>query len=452
MIVDRGPEERTLGAMLFLWDAENAVGAADAALIAAVADQCALALERTRLYDAERAARAAAEAAETRLRDVFEQAPMAVAVLSGPEHVYTVVSPRYFEFGGGRQMIGLPFRAAFPEATGLAELMDHVYQTGQPFYASERVVPVDRDRDGVPEEYRFNIGYQPLRDAGGRVYAIASTAVEVTEQVRARAEVERARDEALHARAAAEAARVDAEDANQAKAQFLTTMSHELRTPLNAIGGYAQLVEMGLHGPVTPAQVEALVRIRRSQQHLLGLINSVLNYAKLEAGQVHYDVADVPVLDVVRTVEALVAPQAQAQALRLTIEPCAGDLTVRADAEKLRQVLLNLLSNAVKFTGAGGTVQVECAGGDAEMVALRVRDTGRGIPPEQIARVFEPFVQVGRRLASSDEGTGLGLAISRDLARGMGGDLTAESEVGVGSTFTLTLPRAQAGTDTDTRH
>jgi signal transduction histidine kinase len=363
-------------------------------------------------------------------------------VLSGPEHVYTVVSPRYFEFGGGRTMIGRAFRSAFPEATELAELMDRVYQTGEPFYASERVVPVDRDGDGVPEAYHFNIGYQPLRDVAGRVYAIASTAVEVTEQVRARSEVERARDEALQARAAADAARIDAEQANQAKAQFLTTMSHELRTPLNAIGGYAQLVEMGLHGPVTPAQTEALTRIQHSQQHLLGLINSVLNYAKLEAGQVHYDLVDVPVLDAIRSVEALVAPQAQASALQLTIDPCAADLVVRADAEKLRQVLLNLLSNAVKFTGAGGAVRVECATSDAGMALVHVRDTGRGIPPEQITRVFEPFVQVGRRLDSSDEGTGLGLAISRDLARAMGGDLTAESEVGVGSTFTLLMPRA----------
>jgi signal transduction histidine kinase len=223
-------------------------------------------------------------------------------------------------------------------------------------------------------------------------------------------------------------------------------MSHELRTPLNAIGGYAELIEMGVQGPVTVPQREFLGRIQRSQRHLLGLVNEVLNYAKLESGSVRYDVADVRVLDAVTDAQALVAPQARAKGLTLTLADCPPDLSVRADPEKLRQVLVNLLSNAVKFTERGGaTVDVACedsAGARAPVVAVRVRDSGIGIPADKLDAIFEPFVQVRADLARQQEGTGLGLAISRDLARGMGGDLTAESAPGAGSTFTLVLPRA----------
>jgi signal transduction histidine kinase len=222
-------------------------------------------------------------------------------------------------------------------------------------------------------------------------------------------------------------------------------MSHELRTPLNAIGGYAQLLEMGVHGPVTDDQLQALARVQRSQQHLLGLINSVLNYAKLEAGKITYDLETLAVDDLVRAVEALVAPQARAKGIDLSVAPCTPGLLVRADAEKARQVVLNLLSNAVKFTGVGGRVTVTCAPTDVAAdgtprVRIAVVDTGRGIAADQLPRVFDPFVQVGRRLTSADEGTGLGLAISRDLARGMGGDLTARSVEGEGSVFEFVLP------------
>ncbi|MHB1223957.1 MAG: ATP-binding response regulator [Gemmatimonadaceae bacterium] len=303
LVVDRGPGERVLGAILFLWATESAADAATVALVTAVADQCALALERARLYEAERAARAAAETA-----------------------------------------------------------------------------------------------------------------------------------------------RAEAEKANRAKAEFLAVMSHELRTPLNAIGGYAELVELGVYGPVTPEQLGALARLRRSQEHLLGLINSVLNFAKLEAGRIEYQVEPTMVNDAVRSVDALIAPLAAARGLELDSGACGAVVVARADAEKLRQILLNLFSNAIKFTPPGGRVTVRCAVVDGEEgdrhVAVRVADTGRGISPDELEHVFDPFVQVGRKLSSSDGGTGLGLAISRDLARGMGGELTAESEVGVGSTFILTLPTA----------
>jgi PAS domain S-box-containing protein len=235
----------------------------------------------------------------------------------------------------------------------------------------------------------------------------------------------------------AERARAEAESANRSKSEFLATMSHELRTPLNAIDGYAELIELGVHGPVTPAQAEALLRIRRSQKHLLGLINEVLNYARLETGAVRYDLAVVDVEGAIAEVESLVLPQVHARSLVLETE--TGPLSAFADDEKLRQILVNLLSNAIKFTDPGGRVGISARRRDAR-VEIEVRDSGIGIAPDKLEAIFEPFVQVGRALNNPSEGTGLGLAISRDLARAMGGDLTVRSAPGEGSTFTLVLP------------
>jgi PAS domain S-box-containing protein len=250
-------------------------------------------------------------------------------------------------------------------------------------------------------------------------------------------------DELLEQTHELERSRAAADEANRAKSAFLAVMSHELRTPLNAISGYAELLEMGIHGPVTEAQRDALGRIMRSQRHLLRLINDVLNLARIEAGRVDYLIADVPVAQIVDEVTPMVEPQLAAKGLSFTsrVEP---DLTAHVDREKVQQVLLNLLSNAIKFTPEGGQVSVrsETRPQADGMLYLAVSDTGIGIPPEKLESVFEPFVQVDVALSAKREGTGLGLAISRDLARGMGGDLRARSVPGQGSTFTLSLPRS----------
>jgi signal transduction histidine kinase len=377
-------------------------------------------------------------ASEQRLRDLFEQAPLAVAVLTGPEHIYTIASPRYVETpGGGRPLLGRSVRDAFPELVGkeVIEAMDRVYETGVPYFANERPVTLDPNGDGTTEDRYFNLGYQPLRNAAGEVYAIASVAYEVTEQMRARHDLEIAKE-------AAEEARVEAVTANQAKSAFLTTMSHELRTPLNAVSGYSDLLLMGVRGPLTDGQRADLERIKRSGQYLLGLINDVLNVAKLDAGQVDYHFEDVRLAPLLDGLEELIRPQVDAKGLRYTHGACPADTVIRADPEKTQQILLNLLTNAVKFTEAGGDVSLTCAS-EADVVHVTVQDTGRGIAAEQLTRVFDPFVQVDRHLTPmSQQGVGLGLAISRDLALGMGGSLGAMSAVGVGSEFTLTLPRA----------
>jgi PAS domain S-box-containing protein len=266
----------------------------------------------------------------------------------------------------------------------------------------------------------------------------------------AQAEMEMAHDELqnaneeLQARTAeAERARAAADEANEAKSAFLATMSHELRTPLNAIGGYGELIEMGIHGPVTEAQRVALGKIRRNQLHLLGLINDVLNFAKIEAGHVQYEIDDVPVNEMLASLEALVEPQLRSKNLRYIFVPGDPAVMARADRERAEQIVLNLLTNALKFTGAGGAVTLEWDA-DGRSVCIRVADTGIGIPPDKLAAIFEPFVQVDPTLTRSSEGTGLGLAISRDLARAMGGDLTVRSGVGQGSVFTLVLPRGAA--------
>jgi len=265
-----------------------------------------------------------------------------------------------------------------------------------------------------------------------RLYAAAKAAC--AEADSARRDAEAARDEALQARAVAE-------EASQSKSVFLRTMSHELRTPLNAIGGYAQIIEMGVHGPVTPEQLVDLASIQRSQSHLLGMIEAVLHFARVETAHLAYDLRAIECAEVMAWAKTLVAPQARKRDLTLVFDECGEDMIVRADPQRFRQIAVNLLSNAVKFTKPGGRIEVSCARRGAT-ITVAVRDTGIGIPPTHLESIFAPFVQVNSDLTRPHEGTGLGLAISREMARGMGGELSVESQLDRGSTFTLALPAA----------
>ncbi len=237
-------------------------------------------------------------------------------------------------------------------------------------------------------------------------------------------------------------AREAAEAGNRAKSDFLAAMSHELRTPLNAIGGYAELIEMGLRGPVSDEQRRDLERIRASQTHLLGLIGGLLDLSRIENGKVRYDIESIGVAPMLADMEALVMPQARVKAQKLTCITSSAELAVHADREKLRQILLNLLSNAVRHSPAGASISVRAERASASGVSIRVCDTGPGIPHERQESIFEPFVQLDRTLTSPTEGVGLGLAISRDLARGMSGDISVTSVPGEGACFVLTLPAA----------
>jgi len=241
-----------------------------------------------------------------------------------------------------------------------------------------------------------------------------------------------------------EKARAAADGANRSKSEFLAVMSHELRTPLASIGGYVDLLEMGVRGPINEPQRADLQRIRRSQQHLLGIINDILSFTRLDATEIQLEMIEVPVRPLLQELEAVVGSLARAKSLSYACRPPAAKVFVRTDPDKLRQILINLVSNSVKFTMPGGAIRVFSETRD-ETLAISVADTGLGIPPEKLDAVFEPFVQLDHALTRTTEGTGLGLAISRGLARAMGGELTVSSEVAVGSVFTITVPLAGDG-------
>ena len=461
-------DDRLLGVLALAFDDARRIAPAEREYLEAFARSCAQALERATLYDAERVARTRAErlqaltaslagavtAAEVTHAALVEASRVvgsttgALCLLDADGEMFhltpgpgmpedVAAAWRVFPVGGDsragdavrtREPCYSRTRAEFagtsPGLAAAAERLGIEANAAVPLLVGDRVLGALAFTFGEPREFA------PEDDAFLR--AVASQCAQALERARL-FESER------HAREIAEAA-------SRAKGEFLAVMSHELRTPLNAIGGYVELLEMGIRGPVTPAQREDLERIQKSQRHLLLLINEVLNYARLESGAVTYDLRQTVVADVVAATVPLVEPQRAARMLTLSIElPDSPEPPrVIADADKLQQILLNLLSNAVKFTPAGGRVTVRCApvDGDDTRLAIEVRDTGVGIPFDRHDAVFEPFVQVGRALNNPGEGTGLGLAISRDLARGMGGEPTVESAVGLGSVFRLVLARA----------
>jgi signal transduction histidine kinase len=231
-----------------------------------------------------------------------------------------------------------------------------------------------------------------------------------------------------------------AEAASRAKTEFLGSMSHELRTPLNAIGGYIELLDMGLRGPVTEDQRADFARIKRNQQYLLVLITEILNFAHVASGRMSYNIGDISAHDALSRAVELIEPLISQRGIVWGGITCDSNIVMRGDPEKVTQILVNLFSNAIKFTPSGGRI---AAGGElkGDMALLHLSDTGIGIPPEKLGTIFEPFIQLKEGLADRSTGVGLGLAISRDLARAMRGDLTVESIEGKGARFTLALPR-----------
>jgi signal transduction histidine kinase len=321
------------------------------------------------------------------------------------------------------------------------------------------VAALDRDARGRLTTLRHAAGHQRTialaATAGGTAAAallalLATTmlSVLVDRRDQAVAALDARTRQLLQQTTALEAVATALRGANEAKAEFLSTMSHELRTPLTAIEGYAELMQMELHGPVTDEQREDLRRMRRAGAHLLKLVTHILDYAKLESGRIHVEAENLPIDETLRAAGAMIELQAHAKGVTYHYEPCDPARTARGDRDKVRQIVLNLLSNAVKFTDAGGSVTLACepAPGDRNApVRIAVHDTGRGIPADRLDSIFEPFVQVGRR-SDSAEGVGLGLPISRALAYAMGGDILVTSQPGVGSTFALTLQSGATST------
>ncbi|HSJ10389.1 MAG TPA: ATP-binding protein [Longimicrobiales bacterium] len=282
-------------------------------------------------------------------------------------------------------------------------------------------------KDG--SQFWANVTITAVRDHGGNLLGFAKVTRDLTER------------RAAHERAIEDAQRIAvAESANRAKAEFLTSLSHELRTPLNAIGGFVELILLGVRGDIGPQVRKDLERVQRSQQHLLGLINDLLNFSRIEAGHLTYVIVPFELAPLLDNVTAMLEPQAVRTGIELSVDPCPPGSMAVGDVPKVEQIMVNLLSNAVKFTPSGGSITVRCS--VADVVSISVIDTGTGIPEGMLDNIFEPFVQLGRTLTSAHEGAGLGLSISRELARYMNGDLSATSVPGKGSVFTLTLPKA----------
>ncbi|HVS59895.1 MAG TPA: MHYT domain-containing protein [Gemmatimonadaceae bacterium] len=352
-----------------------------------------------------------------RFENLLELAPQ-VVWFGRPDGQITYCNPYWYEYTGlsEKETLGDRWIAAIhPEDRDrVVSIWQAAVQDGKDYEVELRL----RGRD---ESYCWFLARsRPGRDESGKVKAWLGIAVDIEERKKAEEE---------------------AWAASQAKSEFLATMSHELRTPLNAIGGYAELLAMGIRGALNADQAQDIARIRRSQQHLLTLIQDVLNFAKVDAGQTEYHITAVPVDDALRETESMIAPQILAKGLHYSYKGGDKLAAVLADPEKMQQIVLNLLSNAVKFTDAGGTITLSSEP-RGNCIEIRVADTGAGISPQKIDRIFDPFVQAERRLNQPVQGVGLGLAISQDLAHAMDGQVTVESVLGDGSTFTLSLPRA----------
>jgi PAS domain S-box-containing protein len=445
LVVPLISEQDALGALVLLQASGHPPFREDEVVRArTLADLAAIALRRVILYTEAERRRAALEESERRFRLLVDSVQdYAIAMLDPDGRV------RSWNRGAERlhgytaeEAIGLPLERFYAQEDREAGFPEAQLRTA----AREGRFEEDGWRvrkDG--SSFWAHVVINAIRDEQGELLGFVDVAGDLTDRHRA----EQARETYLQQE---RRARAEADSANRAKSQFLATMSHEIRTPINAIIGYADLLEMELKGPLTEGQREHVGRIQKSSQHLLGLVNDVLDLSKVEAGEMTVDSRPAPLRATARSAMELVEPQAASKSIALSDgSECSPNVCFVGDEDRVRQILLNLLSNAVKFTQPGGQVSIRCSVVDAAgpharlqgpgpWTLMEVVDTGVGIPEDEQARVFEPFTQVEGGYTRTQGGTGLGLAISRRMARLMGGDLTVESTPGQGSRFALWLP------------
>ena len=357
---------------------------------------------------------------EDRFRRVSESVPNAIVVVDQGGAIRLVNTQTEALFGYSRQeLIGQPVEILLP-----AHLREGhpAHRAGYLANPTTRSMGMNRDLRGLHKDGReipVEVGLNPIEtDEGTQILA---SVIDIT--VRKAAE------------AALVAAQVEAQRANLAKSEFLSRMSHELRTPLNAVLGFAQVLEMD---DLTTEQHDSLSHISRGGRHLLELINEVLDISRIEARQMTLSPEPVAVAELLTEVIGLIAPLAAGRSITLDRTASGCDAYVLADRQRLTQVLLNLLANAVKYNRDRGSVTVACAGTEGDRLRIRVTDTGYGIRPDQLDRLFRPFERLGADQAGV-EGTGLGLALSKGLVEAMGGTIGVESELDRGTTFWVEL-------------
>jgi signal transduction histidine kinase len=380
--------------------------------------------ERTSLEQAE-----LAKAERARLYDVFMQAPAAIAVLEGPEHTFTVANPRYRELVGGRDVMGKSLRHALPEleGQGFFELIDRVYTSGDPFAASEMPVRLDRDGDGVLETLYVDFVYQPLREPDGMSFGVMAHAVEVTEQVRARHQIEQKAEELSRLTR-------ELERSNRELDQFAYVASHDLKAPLRGIANLTQWIEEDLGDRVTGESREHMQLLKGRVNRMEALIEGILAYSR--AGRVQEKPERIDVGRLLADVIELLAPPA-------TTEIAVGPEMPVLETERvpLQQVFMNLLGNAVKFAHqAGARVEVTVMP-EEDGYRFAVADNGSGIAPQYHERIWQIFQTLAPR--DKVEGTGIGLSVVRKIVEARGGRTWLESEVGRGTTFYFTWPSSQ---------
>jgi len=379
--------------------------------------------ETKQVQEARDRALAEAEAARAELHRVFMQAPAAISTSRGSNHVTETANPLYLQLIGNRDVIGKTASEAFPEleAQGFVQLLDQVYITGEPFIGNEMRAVFDRNGDGVQEESFWNFVYQPLVDAEGKVYGIMTHAVEVTEQVRTRQEIEKKAEELAHLTQALKRS-------NQELDQFAYVTSHDLKAPLRAIANLSEWLEEDLADKINDDSREHLHLMRKRVHRMAALIDGILQYSR--AGRLQ-QVETVNVSTLLGDLIELLAPP---PGISIVVEP--GMPTLKTEKIPLEQVLMNLMSNAIKYAqGTDTCIQVSVRDG-GKYYEFAIQDNGPGIAPEFHNKIWGIF----QRLEARDkvEGTGVGLSIVKKIVESRGGKVWLESELGAGATFCFT--------------